>query len=105
MADTGSGVGYSIPVSISDATAQNPTATQQAGTVINFGSGSARGDVSTLENTTDQRPTATSSASTGGPAASATDISQPEKATTNWPLIAGIAAIGLIGFAVVKKLL
>lgn len=105
MTGSGGNMGYSIPVSISDATAQNPTATVQAGTVFNFGSGLARGDVLSLENTTDQRPTATSSASTGGDAASATDIASTEPSKQNWLPIAIVAVVGVLGFVAIKKLL
>jgi len=95
---------YSIPVSISDATAQNPTSTLGAGTVINFGAAAnVRGDVATLENTTDQRPTATSSASTGGPAASETRITPAENTgdlTKPILILAVTAVIGIVLFKV-----
>lgn len=95
---------YNIPVSISDATAQNPTAQIGGGTVINFGANaSVRGDMQTLENTTDQRPTATSSASTGGPAASETAIQNErgEQPSLIGPVVA-IGAIGIVGLIVWK---
>jgi hypothetical protein len=99
-------MGYSIPVSISDATAQNPTSSVSAGTVINFGANAAvRGDVFTTENSTDQRPTATSSASTGGAAASETAIGQDKQSASQYlpVVIAGVVAFGVVIYLLHKQ--
>jgi hypothetical protein len=94
---------YNIPVSISDATAINPTTTFTAGTVFNFGSGSARGDVMTTENQADLSPTATSSASTGGDAASATAVGDKGAKAQSLVVPALILVAGAIAFLVAKK--
>lgn len=97
---------YNIPVSISDATAQNPTQQVGGGTVINFGANAVvRGDMQSLENSTDQRPTATSSASTGGPAASETAIQNErgQQPSLIGPIVA-VGAIALLGLVAWKLL-
>lgn len=98
------GAGYNIPVSVSDATAQNQTLSFTAGTVFNFGSGVARGDVTTLENTTEQRPTATSAAAQRD-ASAATAIAEDSSKPTNFVLPAIIVGVAAIGFLLVKKYL
>lgn len=99
---------YNIPVSVSDSAAINPTAQTGAGTTINFGAGaSVRGDMQTLENTTDQRPTATSSASTGGPAASATDIadnSMRSAPAPNYLVPAIVVGVAIIAAVMLRKM-
>jgi hypothetical protein len=94
---------YNIPVSISDATAINPTTTFTAGTVINFGSGDARGDVMETENKADLSPTATSSASTGGDAASATAVGDKTAGGQSLLIPAIVVVVGAIAFYAIKK--
>lgn len=96
-------MGYEIPVSISDATAVNPTTTFTAGTVINFGQGAdVRGDVMTTENTADLSPTATSAASTGGDAASQTAVGDKGK-QASYVMPAIILGAVIVGLVVYKK--
>lgn len=98
------GAGYNIPVSISDATAQNQNLSFTAGTVFNFGSGVARGDVLTMEATTDQRPTATSAAAQRD-ASAQTVIDDNSNQPTSYVVPAIILGVAAIGFVLVKKYL
>lgn len=106
MADKGSGTGggggYNIPVSLSAASSVSTPLNQAAGTVFNFNSPGASGDVYHQEANPVNPATATSSAALGGDSNAETALGNLGQATGIPPkylLIGGgvVAAVVVIG--------
>lgn len=105
------GAGYTIPISASIAESTSMPQNQAAGTVFNFASPGASGDWYSQEANPINPATAVSSASTGGPSASAADggvsaLMQPQQsfpAWVPWAIAGGIGVLAIVAVLIIVR--
>lgn len=103
--------GYTIPVSASIAESTSIPQNQAAGTVFNFASPGASGDWYSQEANPINPATAVSSASTGGPSASAADggvsaLTQPQQSLPiwlPWTIAGGFGILAIVVILAMRK--